>query len=212
MWQVALFELHQHLQGSIFVEFFQSLNSSFIEVTVCYQAWRSQNTPQNNWQTHMTPPETPPYDIRNLINFINTQHRWEGSQRQWDSCSCATEDWRSSMWSKRKQSKTAEGMKQFHYYGHKSFPVILPGFRRLKKPWGLLSVFVTICWRFRQSCRPAADTHSCSFVPASWPPSTFTQAFVVTGVLSFDPISILQCDNDQSDAPSAICQQLIRLV
>lgn len=62
------------------------------------------------------------------------------------------------MWSKRKQSKTAEGMKQFHYYGHKSFPVILPGLRRLKKPWGLLSVFVTICWRFRQSCQPAADT------------------------------------------------------
>lgn len=55
-------------------------------------------------------------------------------------------------------------------------------------------------------------THSCSFVPASWPPSTFTQAFVVTGVISFDLISILQCDNDQSDAPSAICQQLIRLV
>lgn len=47
MWQITLFELDQHLESTLFIELFQSFNSSFIQITMSYKAWLTEGERSN---------------------------------------------------------------------------------------------------------------------------------------------------------------------
>lgn len=52
--QVALFELDQHLQRAVLVELLQRFDSPFVEVTVCYKAWRTKEVQERSDRRHQT--------------------------------------------------------------------------------------------------------------------------------------------------------------